>query len=111
MPIQNLPRGCPGGVPVQLEVSVASKAFKNAAGERHEVLKDIAFALKPGETGDDPEQGGLAAARRSDQDAGLSRLERERDILEHLVPFAGRVLERLACNMDLKLHGDATGTA
>ena len=36
---------------MQLEVSVASKAFKNAAGERHEVLKDIAFALKPGETG------------------------------------------------------------
>ena len=36
---------------MQLEVRVASKAFKNAAGERHEVLEDIAFALKPGETG------------------------------------------------------------
>jgi ABC-type nitrate/sulfonate/bicarbonate transport system ATPase subunit len=36
---------------VRLEVDIASKAFKNAAGERQEVLKDIAFVLKSGEVG------------------------------------------------------------
>jgi ABC-type nitrate/sulfonate/bicarbonate transport system ATPase subunit len=36
---------------VQLEVDITSKTFKNAAGERREVLKDIAFTLEPGEVG------------------------------------------------------------
>jgi ABC-type nitrate/sulfonate/bicarbonate transport system ATPase subunit len=36
---------------VQLEVEIASKAFTNAAGERHEVLADFNFALGDGEVG------------------------------------------------------------
>jgi ABC-type nitrate/sulfonate/bicarbonate transport system ATPase subunit len=36
---------------VRLEVDIAGKAFKNAAGERQEVLKDIAFVLESGEVG------------------------------------------------------------
>jgi ABC-type nitrate/sulfonate/bicarbonate transport system ATPase subunit len=40
-----------GGGPVQLEVEIASKAFTNAAGERHDVLAEINFALGSGEVG------------------------------------------------------------
>jgi ABC-type nitrate/sulfonate/bicarbonate transport system ATPase subunit len=36
---------------VRLEVDITSKAFRNAAGERYEVLKDIAFVLESGEVG------------------------------------------------------------
>ena len=36
---------------MQLEVEIASKAFTNAAGERHEVLADFNFALGAGEVG------------------------------------------------------------
>jgi ABC-type sugar transport system ATPase subunit len=36
---------------VQLEVEIASKAFTNAAGERHEVLADFNFTLGAGEVG------------------------------------------------------------
>jgi NitT/TauT family transport system ATP-binding protein len=36
---------------VQLEVDISSKAFGNAAGERQQVLRDIAFTLAPGEVG------------------------------------------------------------
>jgi NitT/TauT family transport system ATP-binding protein len=36
---------------VRLEVDIASKTFKSAAGERQEVLKDIAFVLESGEVG------------------------------------------------------------
>ena len=43
--------GYPGGGPVQLEVDIASKAYTNAAGERHDVLADISFALGAGEVG------------------------------------------------------------
>jgi ABC-type nitrate/sulfonate/bicarbonate transport system ATPase subunit len=40
-----------GGGPVQLEVEIASKAFTNAAGERHDVLAEFNFALGSGEVG------------------------------------------------------------
>jgi NitT/TauT family transport system ATP-binding protein len=40
-----------GGGPVRLEVDIASKAYKNAAGERHDVLDGITFALGAGEVG------------------------------------------------------------
>jgi NitT/TauT family transport system ATP-binding protein len=43
--------GYPGGGPVRLEVDIASKAFKNAAGEQREVLTGITFALGAGEVG------------------------------------------------------------
>lgn len=36
---------------MQLEVEIASKAFTNVAGERHEVLADFNFALGAGEVG------------------------------------------------------------
>jgi len=36
---------------VQLEVDIASKAYTNAAGERHEVLAGFEFALGEGEVG------------------------------------------------------------
>jgi ABC-type nitrate/sulfonate/bicarbonate transport system ATPase subunit len=36
---------------VQLEVEIACKAFTNAAGERHDVLRDFAFELGAGEVG------------------------------------------------------------
>lgn len=36
---------------MQLEAEIASKAFINAAGERHEVLADFNFALGAGEVG------------------------------------------------------------
>ena len=36
---------------MRLEVDISAKEFANAAGERHEVLRDIAFALAPGEVG------------------------------------------------------------
>jgi NitT/TauT family transport system ATP-binding protein len=36
---------------VRLEVDISSKEYANAAGERHEVLRNIAFTLAPGEVG------------------------------------------------------------
>ncbi len=36
---------------MRLEVDISSKVFANAAGERHEVLRNIAFILEPGEVG------------------------------------------------------------
>jgi NitT/TauT family transport system ATP-binding protein len=36
---------------VQLEVSIARKAYTNAAGERHDVLADVSFQLRSGEVG------------------------------------------------------------
>jgi NitT/TauT family transport system ATP-binding protein len=36
---------------VRLEVDISSKKFANAAGDRHEVLRNIAFTLAPGEVG------------------------------------------------------------
>jgi ABC-type nitrate/sulfonate/bicarbonate transport system ATPase subunit len=36
---------------VRLEVDISSKEFANGAGERHEVLRNIAFTLEPGEVG------------------------------------------------------------
>jgi NitT/TauT family transport system ATP-binding protein len=36
---------------VRLEVDIASKTFKNAAGERHDVIAGVAFALDAGEVG------------------------------------------------------------
>lgn len=40
-----------GGGPVRLEVDLTTKTFKNAAGERHDVLARITFALGAGEVG------------------------------------------------------------
>ena len=34
-----------------LEVNISSKVFANAAGERHKVLRNIAFTLAAGEVG------------------------------------------------------------
>ncbi len=36
---------------MRLEVDISSKEYANAAGERHEVLRNIAFTLAPGEVG------------------------------------------------------------
>jgi len=36
---------------VRLEVDISRKEFANAAGKRHEVLRNIAFTLEPGEVG------------------------------------------------------------
>jgi NitT/TauT family transport system ATP-binding protein len=46
-----LKRGFRGGGPVQLEVDIAGKTFRNAAGERQDVLAGISFALRAGEVG------------------------------------------------------------
>ena len=43
--------GYPGGVPVRLEVDIASKTFRNAAGEQHDVIAGVSFALDAGEVG------------------------------------------------------------
>ena len=40
-----------GGVPVRLEVDIASKTFTSAAGEQHDVLAGVRFALEAGEVG------------------------------------------------------------
>ncbi len=40
-----------GGVPVRLEVDIASKTFTSAAGEVHDVLAGIRFVLEAGEVG------------------------------------------------------------
>jgi NitT/TauT family transport system ATP-binding protein len=40
-----------GGVPVRLEVDITSKTFTSAAGEQHDVLAGIRFALEAGEVG------------------------------------------------------------
>jgi len=47
----HLKPGYPDGGPVRLEVDITSKTFKNAAGERHDVLAGISFALGAGEVG------------------------------------------------------------
>ena len=36
---------------MRLEVDISRKEFANAAGKRHEVLRNIAFTLEPGEVG------------------------------------------------------------
>ena len=36
-------------------------------------------------------------------------LKRKIDTGDHVLPLAGGALERLACDIDLKLHGAATG--
>jgi ABC-type nitrate/sulfonate/bicarbonate transport system ATPase subunit len=41
----------PAGGTALLEVEIEHKAFRNAAGERLDVLRDFAFALGPGEVG------------------------------------------------------------
>ena len=43
--------GYPGGGLVRLEVDIAGKTFKSAAGEQHDVLAGINFALGAGEVG------------------------------------------------------------
>nr|WP_249135226.1 ABC transporter ATP-binding protein [Bradyrhizobium sp. AUGA SZCCT0222] len=43
--------GYPGGAPVRLDVDIASKKFRNAAGEQHDVIAGVAFALDAGEVG------------------------------------------------------------
>ncbi len=43
--------GYRGGDPVRLEVDIASKTIRNAAGERNDVLDGISFALGAGEVG------------------------------------------------------------
>src|SRR5258708_26438847 len=60
------------------------------------------------EAGDDLQHGSLAAAGWADKYANLSGAKRKVEIDEHVVPFAGRICERLACDFDLKLHVDAT---
>jgi ABC-type nitrate/sulfonate/bicarbonate transport system ATPase subunit len=46
-----LKRGYPGGGLVRLEVDIAGKTFRSAAGEQHDVLAGINFALGAGEVG------------------------------------------------------------
>jgi len=41
----------PGGDPVRLEVDITGKTFRSAAGETHEVLAPVKFALQSGEVG------------------------------------------------------------
>lgn len=36
---------------MRLEVDIASKRFRNAAGEQHDVIAGVAFALEAGEVG------------------------------------------------------------
>ena len=60
---------------------------------------------------DHAQRGAFAAAGRADEYTNLSGAERKAEIGEHIVPFAGRVGERLACDIDLKLHGGATSIA
>ena len=63
------------------------------------------------EAGENPEHRALAAAGRTDQDANLSGIKRKGHAGDHVVLFARRVPERLAGDIDLKPHGDATGIA
>jgi hypothetical protein len=63
------------------------------------------------EAGENPEHRTLAAAGWADEDAYLSGIERKADAGDHVVLFARRVPERLAGDIDLKPHGDATGIA
>src|ERR1700761_3214997 len=63
------------------------------------------------EAGENPEQGGLAATGGTDDDADLAPLEREGDMVEHVLLPAGSVPVGLGCDVDVKLHGCATGIA
>jgi hypothetical protein len=63
------------------------------------------------EAGENPEHRTLAAAGWTDQYANLSGIKRKGHAGDHVVQFARRVLERLAGDIDLKPHGDATGIA
>jgi hypothetical protein len=68
--------------------------------------------LKVGiEAGENPERRALAAAGWTDEDADLSGIKRKGHAGDHVVLFARRVPERLAGDIDLKPHGDATGIA
>src|SRR5260370_1650287 len=60
------------------------------------------------EAGSDLQHGTLAAAGWANEHANLSRAKRKVEIGEHVGPLAGRVFERLACDINLKLHGAAT---
>src|SRR5258708_36647917 len=61
------------------------------------------------EAGENLEHGALAAAGRADEIANLSGAERKADTGEHVLPLARLLLKRLAFDIDLKLHGAATG--
>src|SRR5258708_3786527 len=60
------------------------------------------------EAGNDLQHGTLAAAGWANEHATLSRAKRKVEIGEYVVPLAGRVCERLTCDLDFKLHGPAT---
>src|SRR5664280_3660983 len=60
------------------------------------------------EAGDDLQQGALAAAGWSDEHANLASAERKVEIGKNVVPLAGGAGERLARDLDFKLHGAAT---
>src|SRR5271166_2568167 len=61
------------------------------------------------EAGENAQKGALATAGGTDEDCDFLRLKRKADTSQHLVPLAGRALERLALDIDLKPHGAATG--
>ena len=73
--------------------------------------RDDAALIIMVEAGENPQHGALAAAGWADEHANLAGAEREVDAGEHVVPLARRVRERLACDIDLKLHGAATAIA
>ena len=61
------------------------------------------------EAGENSQHRTLAASGWTDEDAHFSGIECKRDAGDHVVLFARRVPERLAGDIDLKPHGDATG--
>src|ERR1019366_585162 len=60
------------------------------------------------EAGHDLQQGALAAAGWSDEHADLASAQRKVEIGKNVVPLAGSAGERLARDLDFKLHGAAT---
>ena len=61
------------------------------------------------EAGENPQYRALAAARRTNDHANLAGAERKVDTGEYVLLLARRVFKRLAFDIDLKLHGAATG--
>ena len=61
------------------------------------------------EAGDDPQQRGLAAARRADERADLAVAQREIDVAEHVELIAGRSRKGLSGDANLKQSGFASG--
>ena len=61
------------------------------------------------DAGENPQHRALAAAGRTNDHANLAGAERKVDTGEYVLPLACRVLKRLAFDIDLKLHGAATG--